>query len=143
MPWWGWIVLGFVLLLGELLTPGGFYLFFFGIGALIVGALSGWEWVKTEWIEWLLFSILSTATLLVSRRPLLKALQLPDNKKEVDTLSGETGTALEDVAPGIVGKVELRGAPWSARNIGESPINRGQRCKVESREEFVLLVRKE
>jgi regulator of protease activity HflC (stomatin/prohibitin superfamily) len=35
MGWWIWIVLGLVLLLGELVTPGGFYILFFGVGAII------------------------------------------------------------------------------------------------------------
>ena len=30
MEWWIWVVLGLALLLGEILTPGGFYLLFFG-----------------------------------------------------------------------------------------------------------------
>jgi inner membrane protein len=43
MAWWIWIVLGLVLLLGEMLTPGGFYILFFGIGAIIVGILAGFN----------------------------------------------------------------------------------------------------
>jgi membrane protein implicated in regulation of membrane protease activity len=37
MDWWIWVVLGLVLLIGEIVTPGGFYLLFFGIGAVVVG----------------------------------------------------------------------------------------------------------
>ena len=37
--WWLWIVLGVVLLAAEILTPGGFYIFFFGASAICVGVL--------------------------------------------------------------------------------------------------------
>ena len=40
MPWWSWLIVGFALLGGEMLAPGGFYLLFLGIGALIVGLLA-------------------------------------------------------------------------------------------------------
>ena len=39
VSWWLWIVLGIVLLAGEILTPGGFYIFFFGASAICVGLL--------------------------------------------------------------------------------------------------------
>ncbi len=143
MPWWVWLLLGFLLLLGEVLTPGGFFLIFFGVGALVVGVIGSLGWVETLWGQWLLFSILSVVSLVSLRRPLLNLIQTSSNKKEIDSLIGETGTALEDLAPSAIGKIELRGAPWTARNMGESLIHSGQRCKVEKREELVLLVRKE
>ncbi|MEK7702840.1 MAG: NfeD family protein [Nitrospirota bacterium] len=142
MPWWGWIVLGFFLLVTELMTPGGFYLFFFGIGALVVGAISGLGWIEADWIECLLFSVLSISALFFFRRRILNFLA-SDHPKEVDTLIGETATALSDMVPGEVCKVEFRGTSWNARNIEETLIHKGQRCKVEKREELVLFVRKE
>ena len=39
MAWWLWVLLGFALVLCELLTPGGFFFLFFGLGAVAVGAL--------------------------------------------------------------------------------------------------------
>ena len=41
MLWWVWILLGFLLLLAEVLTPGGLYLLFFGVAAILVGLLAG------------------------------------------------------------------------------------------------------
>ena len=40
MIWWYWMVLGLLLLGLELATPGGFFLLFFGVGALLVGGLA-------------------------------------------------------------------------------------------------------
>ena len=37
MTWWMWVALGLVLGAIELATPGGFFVIFFGVGAVIVG----------------------------------------------------------------------------------------------------------
>jgi membrane protein implicated in regulation of membrane protease activity len=80
--------------------------------------------------QWLLFSVLAVASLLIFRRPLLEWFRRRSPSKEVDSLVGETAEALEDIAPGRVGKAELRGAAWKAENAGAAPIPRGQRCRV-------------
>ena len=54
--WWHWFVFGLLLMLGELATPGGFYIIFFGIGAMLVGLLSAMELAGPSWVQWLLFS---------------------------------------------------------------------------------------
>jgi len=43
MEWWTWILFGLVLFLAEIVTPGGFYIIFFGVGAVIVGVLAGFD----------------------------------------------------------------------------------------------------
>jgi membrane protein implicated in regulation of membrane protease activity len=70
MEWWLWVILGFLMMVAELLTPGGFYLLFFGVGAVIVGSLDALGWAGPAWTQWLLFSLLSVVCLLVFRRPL-------------------------------------------------------------------------
>ena len=35
MAWWIWVLGGLVLLLGEVVTPGGFFVIFFGAGAIL------------------------------------------------------------------------------------------------------------
>jgi membrane protein implicated in regulation of membrane protease activity len=59
MIWWYWIFLGLALAGAEMVSPGGFYLLFFGIAAVIVGALVGMNVVQADWLQWLLFSILA------------------------------------------------------------------------------------
>ena len=39
MLWWAWLLVGFLLVFAELLTPGGFYLLFFGLAGIVVGLL--------------------------------------------------------------------------------------------------------
>lgn len=140
MAWWIWLLLGFFLLLLELLTPSGFYLLFFGFAAVIVGLLTALNLSGPVWLEWLLFSIISVASLLLFRRPLLAKLR-PAANRDVDSLLGETALALGAIEPGGVGKAELRGTSWNARNVGQNQLASGQRCRVEHVEGLMLWIR--
>jgi inner membrane protein len=42
-----------------------------------------------------------------------------------------------------VGKAEMRGTSWNTRNIGDQPLARGQRCRVERVEGLMIFVRAE
>jgi membrane protein implicated in regulation of membrane protease activity len=63
--------------------------------------------------------------------------------QEVDSLVGETALAIDDIQVGQIGKAELRGTSWNARNVSENTLNRGQRCKVERVEGLTLCIRGE
>lgn len=143
IPWWGWLLGGLFFLLAEMMTPGGFYLIFFGIGALVVGTLAGLHLTGPDWMEWLLFSLLSIGALLLFRRPLLRRFQPAHTGKEIDSMIGEVAVALDGIAVDGVGKAELRGTAWSARNVGETPVTKGQRCKVVRIDGLTLWVRNE
>ena len=117
MTWWLWAFLGLFLLGSEIVTPGGFYMLFFGIGALVVGALVGLGMIHSEWMSWLLFSVFSVASLVILRPP-LRRLMTADrgNVSSVDTMGGETAIVLDDLPPGATGKAEYRGSTWNAHN---------------------------
>ena len=129
MEWWHWLVLGLILVALEMAAAGGFYVIFFGIAALAIGGLHMLDAAGPIWFQFLLFSVLSVASLMLFRRPLLRMLQ-PEGTAEVDTLVGETAIPLADIAPGSVGQAELRGSAWSARNVAAATLSRGERCRV-------------
>lgn len=136
MDWWLWIIVGFALLAAELLTPGGFYLLFFGISALVVGLMHGLGIAGPEWVQWVLFSIFSVASIAFLRKPLLDKVNaqgaVPGTAAvDRDTLIGEVAVAAEDIASGDIGRVELRGSAWRACNRSVQTIIAGQRCVVE------------
>jgi membrane protein implicated in regulation of membrane protease activity len=143
MTWWYWLVLGLVLIALEMASSGGFYIIFFGIAGVIVALLAATGLAEASWIQWLLFSALSVASLLFFRNPLMRKLNLGAGAPDIDTLAGETGTALEDMNAGAHGRVELRGTTWSARNTGSIPLARGHRCVVVRTERLTLLVKPE
>ena len=142
MLWWYWIFLGLLLLAADLLTPGGFYVLFFGLAALVVGGLAAPGLIETAWIQWLFFSVLSIVSLLLFRGPLMARVKsIGGAREDVDSVKGETAVLLEDLLPGGTGKAELRGSTWSARNAGESSLAKGQRVRVERLEGLTLWVK--
>ncbi|MFI5177835.1 MAG: NfeD family protein [Vicinamibacterales bacterium] len=128
--WWHWLVLGLLFVVAEMAASGGFYIVFFGIGAIVVGLLASFDLAGPVWMQLLLFSAISVGSLLLFRKRLLKWLQIEPQSPAVDTLVGEIGVAAEDLAPGKVGRVELRGTAWSARNTTNATLARGARCRV-------------
>jgi membrane protein implicated in regulation of membrane protease activity len=141
MVWWVWILLGIILVGFELLAPGGFYLIFFGFAALAVGALSAIGVADLLWLQWLLFSILAVASLVLFRSRLVNQWKSRGpSYSAIDNLVGELASPLEEIAPGAVGRAELRGTTWTARNVGEESLETGQRCRVQEVDGLLLLI---
>ena len=144
MTWWLWILLGLILLALEMATPGGFFIAFFGVGALLVGVLTGLRVVGPVWLQWLLFSVLSVVSLQLFRRPLLEWMRKREPQRPaVDSLVGEAALLTEDLAPGGVGKAELRGTSWNVRSRDGQGLAKGRRCRVEQVDGLTLWVRAE
>jgi membrane protein implicated in regulation of membrane protease activity len=130
------------MVLAEILTPGGFYLLFFGVAALLIGLVSGAGVVTPLWAEWTLFAVISVALVALLRKPLIEKIR-PPAVKDIDTLVGETAVTHHEIGVNQIGKAELRGSSWSARNIGLAPLSAGQRCRVENVDGLMLLVKAE
>jgi membrane protein implicated in regulation of membrane protease activity len=138
MSWWLWLVLGLGLTALELLSSGGFYLIFFGLSAFLIGTLKLLGLQSQVWVQWFLFTALSFVLLLLFRNPLLKAFRPTD--AAVDQLVGEIAIPIEDIGAGGVGKAELRGTGWNARNGHHGPLHKGQRCRVERVDGLMLIL---
>lgn len=123
-----WLAGGLVLLVIELATPSGFFVMFFGLGALTVGVLAALGLAELAWAQWLVFTITSVVYLLLFRGRLRTSFEQP--AAEVDSLVGETATPRERIAPGAIGRADLRGTLWHARNESPTAIEAGQRCRV-------------
>jgi membrane protein implicated in regulation of membrane protease activity len=130
MEWWHWLAVGLVLVALEMAASGGFYVIFFGIAALLIGGLHLADLAGPAWFQFLLFSVLSIASLVLFRSPMMRWLKLDQPGRDVDSLVGEVATPLDDIVPGAVGRAELRGTVWSARNESPLAIIKGQRCRV-------------
>jgi hypothetical protein len=129
MTWWLWVALGLVLGAIELATPGGFFVIFFGVGAVVVGLaeLAGVD--LPLWGQWLAFPILAIVALRLFRRPLLARLQ-PTTGSAVDSMVSEVAVPVAAIEAGQHGRAELRGTVWSAHNVGATAVGAGQRCRV-------------
>jgi len=144
MLWWHWAVLGLILAAAELMTPGGFFVIFFGLGGLVVALLAALGLAEPLWLQILLFCVFSVVSLLLFRNPLLRwmAARTPEHPA-VDSLVGETAVATTPLAPGGMGKAELRGSTWNARNAGEAAVAAGTRCRVTRVEGLVIWIQAE
>ncbi len=141
--WWHWLALGLILIALELAAAGGFYIIFFGVAAVIVAALSLIGASGPMWMQLLLFSILSVMSLLFFRSPMLRWMKLDIGGADVDSLVGETAIAQQDIAAGQIGRVELRGTAWTARNRGSELLTTGRRCVVVGVDRLMLIIEAE
>jgi len=129
MAWWVWALLGLGLFLFEILTPGGFYFLFFGVGAVATSTLVWLGLGGPDWLQWLVFTLVSLGCLVPFRSRLVRWASGGEAPR-VDSLVGEEVVVLDDVEPGGVGKAELRGTTWNARTGGGRALRRGERARV-------------
>ncbi len=139
MSWWLWVLIGIALLAVEVSTPGGLFALFFGVGALLVAPLAALDLPPAA--QWLAFSLLSVAGLVLARGPLLR--RISRHPPDAPELVGEQATLLTDLAPGGEGRAELRGTTWTARVAGGEPLRVGRRCRVERVDGLTLWLRPE
>lgn len=137
MAWWIWVLIGVALLIVEIMTPGGLFALFFGVGALGVAALAAIG--AGPVVQWITFPVFSVILLLALRRRLQEKLSSAP-QAPIDSLIGQECLLIQDVPAGGEGKAELRGVPWSARAASGIPLAKGQRCKVERVDGVVLYV---
>jgi membrane protein implicated in regulation of membrane protease activity len=143
MAWWHWLVIGLVLVALEMAASGGFYVIFFGVAALAIGALHAFGVAGPTWFQLFLFSALSVLSLLVFRKPILRWLEVDKPGDDVDSLVGETAVPLDPIPAGAVGRAELRGSVWTARNTDAVPLAPGQRCTVAAVDRLMIHIKAE
>ena len=141
MSWWGWCIIGTLLLAAELFAVDAqFYLIFLGVGAVVVG-LIGFAGVDLpSWAQYMVFGALSIAAMLTVRRTMYEKLRgrLPGN---VDTDVAQRVLIPEALAPGKSMRVEYRGTGWTVHNVGDRPIPAGEEVRIEAVEGLTLRVR--
>lgn len=135
-----WLILGMLLMIAEVLTPGVFVVIFFGIGAFIVGVLT-WLGLLQE-VTWQLlwFGCLSIALLLVARRRfkhLLKGDISGLGHTGDNDMLGKPVTVLESFANGR-GEVYFRGARWLA--VSEEPLQKDDTAWITAQTNITLTV---
>lgn len=134
MLWWHWSILGLSLVGIEILTLGGlgnFYFLFFGMAALMVSSLTWLGLIEADWVQWFFFVVFGIISLFALKKPLQGSGFLTGkNGIPVDSMVGELATVLENLEGQRIGKVELHGSSWTARNAGTSTIEKGSQAKV-------------
>jgi membrane protein implicated in regulation of membrane protease activity len=143
MSSWVWLVAGLVLLVVEVLTPGTFFVVVFAVGAFIAGGVAALLDGESLWLQLLVFSVASLGSMALLRQRLVRWLSRGPEGRAIDSLVGEIAVLADDLAPGTIGKAELRGTAWAARNVDTRSLGKGERCRVERVDGLTLAVRAE
>lgn len=143
-----WFIAGVVFFLLELAIPG-FVIFFFGIGAWVVGiaALFGLENLTIQLIIFLAVSILSLIFFRKKVHGIFKGKAKTFDSKDDDKLGefiedviGKKAKVIVDIIPGdINGKVEFRGTQWEAE--ADEEIKAGAVVEIIGRDSITLKVK--
>jgi membrane protein implicated in regulation of membrane protease activity len=144
--WILWCILGAVLIVAEVFTSG-FVLLWFGIGAL-AAALAGIIGIDNLGIQFVIFALVSIGLTAASRTIFLKYFSREHTgdslRTGVDSLPGKIGTVVSSSHGAMQeGAVKVFGSTWTAYPAeGESPLEAGERVRVESIEGSSIYVRR-
>jgi len=132
MPWWGWMIIGALLLGSELLiVDAGFYLVFIGLAAALTGLVElaglGFE----PWLQWTVFSALSLVLMVFFRKKLYARLRGSGIGYEVGP-AGEIVTVEQILQPGESGRLAYRGTEWTVINASSEIFEQGQHVQISS-----------
>src|SRR5580693_10152362 len=112
MQWWAWIAVGAVLLGSEMtFVNAHFYLVFIGAAALVVGLMDLAGLHAADWLQWTIFAILATVSMVAFRRRVYERMRghLPAMNAGP---AGEIVTLPEALRPGETCRLEHRGSSW-------------------------------
>ena len=115
-----WFLVGLVLVLGEFVTPG-VILVFIGFGAWLVSFTTWLGWTGSLASQMIVFAVASLVLLIGLRRlfkPWLMGFSKtnPDATRDLDEFVGKPVRVTSALAAGVQGKVEFKGAGWTAES---------------------------
>jgi membrane protein implicated in regulation of membrane protease activity len=146
LAWILWTVLGVVLIIAEVFTPG-FVLLWFGIGAL-AAAFASLVGISSLTLQFLTFALVSVALTAASRTIFVNYFSRErtgnDLKTGVDALPGKVGTVVSSSKGALnEGAVKVYGSTWTAYPAeGEDPLEAGDRVAVERVQGASIYVRR-
>ena len=123
-PYLVWFVVGIAMLLLELAAPG-LIIAFFGMGAVLVGAICLFVDIPVN--AQLAIFILSSLLLLIALRRHLKVIFMgsvssrPEADEDPSDLIGKRAVVVREIRRGVRGRVEIHGTGWAAESDGDIP----------------------
>ena len=128
---WRWIWLGAAVLfgIGEMATPGAFFLAPFAVGAG-VAAILAFAGVSITW-EWAAFVVISVVAF-AALRPVARRLDRDHGSDGIGSrrLIGRTGTVLEAISSGTPGLVRVDAEEWRAESADGAAIPQGEVVRI-------------
>jgi len=134
-----WFLVGLIFAIAELLAPG-FVLVFFALGAWLLAIVG--LFVDIDIAMQIILFVLASLLGLVTLRKRLKSRFFQEHDDAIsqdDEFTGQEVKVIEDIAPGKKGKVEFKGASWSAK--AEVEIKAGSLATIVGKESINLIVK--
>jgi membrane protein implicated in regulation of membrane protease activity len=135
-----WLSLGIVLLLVEV-TTGGFWVGFFGLGAIVAGALVWFGAIESLNAQLAAFVLASVLPLVIFRRSLVRWLNRDKPVVPIGDAAGQTAVVVAEIAPGAVGRVEFQGTTWDAECLSGERFAPNSRVRIVKQDGTRLFVR--
>ncbi len=135
-----WLVIAAILIVSEIVSLGLTTIWFAG-GAIVAAVLAhfGAHWL----IQILVFAVVSSVLLVLTRPIAQKHLMKDMEKTNIDGLLGAEGLVTETIDNNKAeGVVFLEGKEWTARSVNGDVIDKDSKVKVESISGVKLMVTK-
>lgn len=142
--WWVFVVVGIVLMIAEIFTPG-FVILWFGMAALITAIP---VYLGASLTEVVLSYAVAVLLLGVFGRRLMLRVSALSGAKEIETNVGAVvgckGVVVEEINPVLgVGRVRVGGEIWTAVSEDRTAVAKDETVVVRSVDGVKLVVRKE
>jgi len=132
-----WLIASFILILLEIMIPGGFILLFFGLGAFTLCILT--YFFDLGWLAQLsLFSVGSLMYLFLLRENIQRLFRSKTIEDPENEFIGKTAKTLTAISA-EEGKVEFKGTQWPA--ISQDQIPAGEEVEIIGQESIILYVK--
>ncbi len=139
--WQIWILVGVVMILLELIIPGG-VIIFLGLAAMCTSALLYFGFINTIMMAFVAWFIITIFLMFTLRSIFIKYFEGDSTKENVDEdkdLVGSIVSVIEDVVPYKEGRVKFRDTTWLARSDEE--ITQGSRAVISGRDGNSLIIK--
>ncbi|MEO5656405.1 MAG: NfeD family protein [Nitrospiria bacterium] len=135
-----WLSLG-LLLLGIEVVTGGFWIGFFGLGALVAAGLLWLGVVHGIDGQLAAFVVASVLPLAILRKPLVRWLDAKAPDAISGSAAGDSAVVVDAIAPKGRGRVEYQGSTWDAESDAGDTLVPGTRVRIVRQDGTRLFVR--
>ena len=138
--WWIWVIVGVLLIIGEIFTAG-FFLIWFGIAAIIAGIIAFFE-LSVVW-QGVAFLIISGILLAGTRQLAERYTKKQPPGIGADRFIGKVGVVLEDIDNDKnTGRVRVEEDKWRADSLEGDIITKDSKVQVIKIEGTHVVVKK-
>lgn len=140
--WQIWLIAGLVMMILELIVPGGVVVFL-GVSAIIVGAGLYFKIISTVTMSFIVWFMTSIFMMLVLRSFFMKYFEGDSKVHNVDEnadFKGSIVLVVEEISPYKEGRVRFRDTTWIARSDDE--LARGEEAIIVEIDENSIVVEK-